>query len=117
MVCVCVCVVGKVLLQIVKARATEVHPLQLPELSTYKKTIPSLARASGFPSAKWVTVAQATPSSSAEMLQNAWHSGRRRVNWHSPCLSSGARCQARGAADGREQKELPNSDSLSLRLG
>lgn len=53
----------------------------------------------------------------AEMLRNAWHSGKTPGKLATPpCLSSGAHCQARGA-EGREQKELPNSDSLSLRLG
>lgn len=54
----------------------------------------------------------------AETLQNAWHSEKTPGKLATPpaCLSSDTHCQAQGA-EGKEQKELPNSDSLSLRLG
>lgn len=47
------------------------------------------------------------------MQQNAWHIGRCCVSWYSLPLVAWCYCQAQG----REQKELPESDSLSLRLG
>lgn len=55
----------------------------------------------------------------AEMPKNAWHSGRRWVNWQLPLPACRLALTAkpRERREGKEQKELPNSDSLSLCLG